>query len=121
MKLHVHSVFSMSFKNIAVVLGRILVNSQLNIINDTKTEEVINMKSLESVKAFFLLKAANMSELLEKLARATATFEYREKIIKIFGELGLHETSGGAPIVKEEVLHGQSFRTNDRGSSICTW
>ena len=41
----------------------------------------------------------------------------RRKIIKIFAEPDLHEASGGALAVKEEVLYGQSSRTNDRGSS----
>lgn len=44
------------------------------------------MEIMEVVKAFFLLKAANMREHSEKLGRATSTFEIkkmREKIIKI--------------------------------------
>lgn len=44
------------------------------------------MEIMEVVKAFFLLKAANMREHSDKLGRATSTFEIkkmREKIIKI--------------------------------------
>ena len=72
------------------------------------------MELPEGVRAFFLLKAANMSEDSEKLVRATAELAYdnmREKIMRIFGEPGLQGASGGIPEVKEEVLFGQDQST----------
>ena len=61
-----------------------------------------------------------MSKDSEKMAIATVILEYkdmREKIIKIFGEPGLHTVSWGVPSVKETVLYGHSLLTNDPGSS----
>ena len=78
------------------------------------------MELPEGVRAFFLLKAANMTEDSEKLARATAKLEYndmKDKVMKIFGDPGMREDSGGVPVVKEEVMYGYGYRSGDRGST----
>ena len=57
-------------------------------------------------RAFLLLHAANLSEELEKLARATSELTYddmKSKLMKIFGN-PKGDFHGGAPLVKQEAL-----------------
>ena len=64
------------------------------------------------VQAFFLLKAANLTAELEKLARVTAKLEYddmRDKLMKIFGDPGVLDKRGNVPEVKEEVFYGHGY------------
>ena len=64
----------------------------------------------EGVKAFFLLKAANLSSETEKLARAVSKLEYkdmRDHLMKIFGDPGVLSGKDDVPPVKEEVFYGE--------------
>lgn len=71
------------------------------------------MEIMEVVKAFFLLKAANMREHSDKLGRATSTFEIkkmREKIIKILKHSVEHlqlkrSLRGVLELMTEVVVH----------------
>ena len=78
-----------------------------------------DMKLPEGVQAFFLLKAANLNDETEKLARAVSSLEYkdmREKIQKIFGDPGILSNKEEVPIVKEDVLYGEGYyRGGNRG------
>ena len=81
------------------------------------------MELPEGVQAFFLLKAANMTEDSERLARATANLDYKDmkdKVMKIFGDPGLKGDTGGVPIVKEEVLYGHGYRGSSNSGSRCS-
>ena len=74
------------------------------------------MELPEGVRAFFLLKAANLTDDSEKLARATAKLEYidmKEKVMKIFGDPAIQGESGSAPAVKEEVFYSQKKTGDD--------
>ena len=66
------------------------------------------IKLPEGVKAFFLLKAANVSEENERLARATCgamTYDnMKESIKKIFGDTASGGGDVGAPSVKSEPV-----------------
>ena len=42
---------------------------------------------------------------------------YERNDFEVFGVPSLHAASQGEPAVKEKILYGQSFRTNDPGSS----
>ena len=73
------------------------------------------MELPEGVKAFFLLKSANLSAESEKLARAVSKLEYadmRDKLQKIFGDPGVLGDKDEVPNVKEEVFYGDGY---DRG------
>ena len=73
----------------------------------------------DSIKAFFLLNAANLPEETERLARATADLSYRsmkDKIKRICGTSFSTKEEAEAPPVKEEALYGQYEKRRGRGS-----
>ena len=81
---------------------------------------IVNEMSLpEPVKAYFVLKAANMSEDNEKLARTVCgdlTYDnMKEKVKKIFGDSLNTDTE--SPSIKEEVLYGRDYSSKNRFNS----
>ena len=71
------------------------------------------MELPEGVQAYFILRASNISEETEKLARGTATLNYqdmKDKIMKIFGDPGIQGEKCAAPEVKQEVLYGRGYK-----------
>ena len=96
--------------------------SQFIVEHEQKYQKLIKykMELPEGVRAFFLLKSANLTEESEKLARATAELNYedmRDKVMKIFGDPGVLTERDRVPEVKEEVLYGynSSKRAASRG------
>ena len=82
----------------------------------------------EKVQAYFLLKAANLSDDHERLVRTTATLKYKdmkEQLQKVFGEFNDERNGAGAlPIKTEDCFYNESssnFKTsyfgNRRGRS----
>ena len=87
-----------------------------------------NIEVPDSLKAYFLIKAANLSDEHERLVRATSKMEsedMKDKLQKVFGEFtDKEEMQEGSLPVKEECLYTQrrffkkgSYQGQGRGSS----
>ena len=83
-----------------------------------------NIDLPEGVLAFMLLKASNISDEHERLARATCPSMTYEKmkgcITKIYGETSKDSTEGSAPCIKSEPVfqtsHEDALQSSWRGS-----
>ena len=68
----------------------------------------------DKVQAYFLLKAANLTDDHERLVRTTATLNYKdmkEKLQKVFGDFTDDSKSNSLPVKKEDCLYADERKS----------
>ena len=72
----------------------------------------------DKVQAYFLLKAANLSDEHERLVRTTSTLKYKEmkeQLQKVFGDFNEDKSGTGVlPVKKEDCFYNESSGTANR-------